>query len=184
MAKKKILYISGSVGLGHLTRDLSIAGELRRQNPDVEIFWVSAPSMSRLLIEAGEVLHPKTNQYADDNISIEKVARGFRLNLLKYTFKARKEWACNVEVFKQIVSESKYDVVIGDETHEINVALSSNPDLLEAPFVMILDFVGLDAMTQNPIEKVGVSIWNRRWPRVSYRLFTTGVSMRLDLVTY
>jgi predicted glycosyltransferase len=35
--KKKILYVSGSIGLGHVTRDMAIAGELRRQRPEIEL---------------------------------------------------------------------------------------------------------------------------------------------------
>jgi len=34
---KKNLYLSGSLGLGHIIRDLAIAAELRRQNPEIEI---------------------------------------------------------------------------------------------------------------------------------------------------
>ena len=30
-----VLFVSGSIGLGHVTRDLAIAAELRRQRPDV-----------------------------------------------------------------------------------------------------------------------------------------------------
>ena len=37
MAAKKILYISGSLGLGHVKRDLAIARELRRRVPGAEI---------------------------------------------------------------------------------------------------------------------------------------------------
>jgi len=33
VAKKRILYVSGSIGLGHVTRDLAVAGQLRKQLP-------------------------------------------------------------------------------------------------------------------------------------------------------
>ncbi len=36
---QKILYISGAVGLGHITRDLAIARQLRRRDPDLDITW-------------------------------------------------------------------------------------------------------------------------------------------------
>lgn len=41
MAGKKALFISGSFGLGHVVRDLAIARELRRENPDIEISWLA-----------------------------------------------------------------------------------------------------------------------------------------------
>jgi UDP:flavonoid glycosyltransferase YjiC (YdhE family) len=44
---KKILFISGSVGLGHVSRDLAIAAELRRISPDVEVSWLAASRRAR-----------------------------------------------------------------------------------------------------------------------------------------
>lgn len=41
MSSLRILYISGSIGLGHANRDLAIARELRNQNPSAEIMWLA-----------------------------------------------------------------------------------------------------------------------------------------------
>jgi predicted glycosyltransferase len=38
---KKILFISGSLGLGHIGRDLAIVNELRRIQPDIQISWLA-----------------------------------------------------------------------------------------------------------------------------------------------
>ena len=56
---RKILYVSGSLGLGHITRDLVIARELRAVCPDVELSWIAANPAATLIEEAGERLHPK-----------------------------------------------------------------------------------------------------------------------------
>ncbi|HEX6758511.1 MAG TPA: hypothetical protein VF086_08880 [Propionibacteriaceae bacterium] len=37
MTHTRVLYVSGSIGLGHAARDLAVASELRRVNPGVEI---------------------------------------------------------------------------------------------------------------------------------------------------
>lgn len=37
MKSKSVLFISGSLGLGHVTRDLAIANELRKQKSNIEI---------------------------------------------------------------------------------------------------------------------------------------------------
>ena len=58
MATTRILYISGSIGLGHAGRDLAIANELRRLNPSIEIAWLAGDPARRLLEEAGETLLP------------------------------------------------------------------------------------------------------------------------------
>lgn len=165
MARKKILYISGSLGLGHITRDLAIARELRRQNPEIELSWLAAHPANVVLKEAGENLLPEANLYADENIPAENAAKGTQLNLLKYLSNAKREWAHNVKIFKQVTSREQFDLIIGDEAYEIGIALRENPLLKKAPFVMIYDFVGLDAMTKNPFERLKVYFWNRIWSK-------------------
>ena len=166
MAGKKVLFISGSLGLGHIVRDLAIARELRRQIPEVKISWLAANPASLLLKEAGEEILPEADLYADDNIPAENAAKGFHLNLMQYVNNATKEWAKNVGVFKQVTDKEQFDVIIGDETYEIEAALEKKYVIIETPFVMIYDFVGCDSMTWNPIEKLQVYEMNRIWARI------------------
>lgn len=92
MTGKQVLYVSGSLGLGHITRDLAIARELRRQNPEVEVSWLAAHPANMLIREAAERLHPKADMYVDDNVPAEDATEeGYRLNLLKYLTKAMGE---------------------------------------------------------------------------------------------
>jgi len=35
-----LLFISSSIGLGHAARDLAIAKEMKKRNPDIEISWL------------------------------------------------------------------------------------------------------------------------------------------------
>jgi len=164
---KKVLFISGSIGLGHVTRDLAIAGELRRRNPGVAISWLASSPASDMIKGAGELLLPEAGQWADDNLPAENAAlgKGFQLNLLKYLLLAREEWENNVKVFEQVTEKEPFDLIIGDETYEIAVALKKNPSLKKAFFVAIYDFVGMASMTRNPKEKLGVYIWNRVWAK-------------------
>ena len=53
MSTTKILFMSGSIGLGHITRDLAIARELRRRHGDVELSWLAASPADRVITEAG-----------------------------------------------------------------------------------------------------------------------------------
>ena len=91
VAKKRILYVSGSIGLGHVTRDLAIAGQLRKQYPEIELSWLASHPATILLKDAGEKLLPEADIYADVNIPAEKAARGFGMNVLKYASKTRRE---------------------------------------------------------------------------------------------
>jgi len=159
----KVLYISGSLGLGHVTRDIAIARELRRLVPDVEIDWLAVHPASLVIEEAGEKLLPEAADYANENEFAEESARGGGLNILRYLLRARKAWDRNVAVFERVVGSRRYDLVIGDETYEISLALRKRRGLKKFPFVMIFDFVGLDPMTRNPLERLGVYIYNYKW---------------------
>jgi len=169
MEKINVLYISGSLGLGHITRDLAIANSLRKILPEIEIEWLAANPASSLLLEAGEKMVPGAESYANENLAAEKAAKGASLNLLSYLLKSRGEWKKNIDFFLNLIAQKKYDLVIGDETYEINLALREHKEMKTFPFVMIFDFVGLHAMTKNPLEHLGVYYWNRVWCH-DYRL--------------
>jgi len=178
MERKRILYISGSVGLGHITRDLAIAKELRTQNPAVEISWLAVDPATLLLKDLGEELLPEADLYANDNIAVENAAKGFQLNLLKYLSKAKGEWMHNVEVFKQVISKEQFDLIIGDEAYEIGIALMDKRVQIEAPVVEIYDFLGNNSVTKNPVEKCLTYMWNRVWAKIR-QFFSNGTNLAL-----
>ncbi len=62
MTRKKILYISGSIGLGHVSKDFAIAEKIRAQNPEVEITWLAADPADFVLEQKGENLYPCESQ--------------------------------------------------------------------------------------------------------------------------
>jgi predicted glycosyltransferase len=163
MKKYNILYISGSLGLGHISRDIAIAREIRKLLPESNIEWLAADPATLMLKEAGETLVPGSEQYANENIAAEQSAKGTSLNLLHYLMNSRKEWQKNIGFFLNLVNSRPYDLVIGDETYEISLALRKTPEVKKFPFVMIYDFVGLEAMSRNPLEHLGVYYWNRVW---------------------
>ncbi len=163
MAQQKVLYISGSLGLGHIGRDLAIARELRKQKDDLVVEWLAAPPADEVVRRAGERLLPDSALLVDENEIAESHAKGGSLSLIKYAFGARSEWSRNVEVVDRVTSSGEYDLVVGDETYEIVLALKKDPSRKTFPFVMIYDFVGFDAMTPNPLERLGVYFWNRKW---------------------
>ncbi|MHC1707549.1 MAG: glycosyltransferase [Bacteroidales bacterium] len=169
MYKIKVLYISGSLGLGHITRDLAIANSLRNLVPEAEVEWIAAHPATRVLEEAGENLVSGIDQYANENVSAEKASKGSNLNILSYLLKSKSEWKKNIDFFLNLIALKKYDLVIGDETYEINLALREHSEMKKFPFIMIFDFVGLHAMTMNPLEHLGVYYWNRVWSH-DYRL--------------
>jgi UDP-N-acetylglucosamine:LPS N-acetylglucosamine transferase len=169
----KVLYVSGSLGLGHVTRDIEIARELRRQIPKVEIFWLAAHPATMYLEQSGEKLVPEADQYECDSIPAERAARqGFRLHLPEYLSNAAPEWEQNERVFKQVIKDGEFDLVIADETYEIFAAMLEPRIHVETPFVAIFDFFGHDAMTDHPIELETVYRTNHNFWTQLHRLFS------------
>jgi hypothetical protein len=155
MTDTRVLYISGSIGLGHARRDLAIARELRRLDPGVEIAWLAGDPARQVITEAGETPLPESAAYGEETAVAEDTAQGFALNLLgRFALRAQSAWKQAVATFEEVSTKYPYDLLIGDETYEIDAALEKQPELKKTPFVMIYDFVGLDAMSRNPLERL------------------------------
>ena len=56
--RKRALYISSPIGLGHAQRDVAIADELRKLHPDLEIDWLAQHPVTAVLEARGERIHP------------------------------------------------------------------------------------------------------------------------------
>lgn len=116
---KKILYISGSLGLGHVGRDLEIAAALRILRPEVEISWMAESPASDVLEKAGEKLLPETNLLYKGNAVLEESAKEYKANLVQWAMNMRKGWAENVAVYSKLFETGNFDLCIGDETYDI-----------------------------------------------------------------
>src|SRR5215207_104648 len=164
MPSTRVLYVSGSVGLGHARRDLAIARELRRLDPEVDIVWLAGEPARQVIAEAGETLLPESDAYGDETSVAEDAAEGFSFNLLgRFALGARSAFERTVATFEEVSAKYPYDLLIGDETYEIDMALEKRPELKKAPFVMIYDFVGMDAMSRNPLERLMAYWVNWNW---------------------
>ncbi len=168
----KILFITGSVGLGHVFRDLEIAKELRYQYPEQEILWLASQPAKGILSEAGETLHPEIDQWAEETEIMEEINRENRnkgkfheVNLVKYLFNARTNWSSNIKIFNEIMSKDNFSLVIGDESYEIAIALRDNLIKIKPTFLMIYDFMGADVTTMNPLERLIAYKTNYGWAK-------------------
>jgi UDP:flavonoid glycosyltransferase YjiC (YdhE family) len=162
MSDKRILFVSGSIGLGHVTRDLALARELRALG-GVNIAWLAAPPADRVLRDAGEELHPSCSRLVDMSAIAEAQTSRGRLNLIRYALGARKTWGRNFDAVDEAMTQGEFDLLIGDETYELALGYRKEPDRKKRPFVMIYDFVGFDALSKHPLEQIGVYLWNRTW---------------------
>lgn len=160
---KKILFVSGSLGLGHVIRDLEIARAIRQHFPEVEISWMAESPASEIIESAGEKLLPEANLLYSSNSELERSASQYKANLIQWVMSVRKGWSKNAEVYSDISESYNFDLWIGDETYDIMIAMNADKSLKKCPFVVIYDFLGLEATTLNPVDHLVAYITNRAW---------------------
>jgi UDP-N-acetylglucosamine:LPS N-acetylglucosamine transferase len=178
----RVLFVSGSIGLGHVTRDLAIARELRALIPGVRIDWLAGDMAREVVGDAGESLAPESERYTTGTAVLEAISARFSLNLANPLALLRfgaglgelprfvRGVKANVAAFREATRRVAFDVVVGDETFEVAYALARDPALRTAPFALIVDFVGVDAMTRNPLERGAVHVLNRAWETLLTRV--------------
>ena len=165
MSGKKLLFISGSLGLGHVGRDIEIAKALRKKKPDLDIWWLAEDPASMILEQAGEKLISEAKLVASSNARLEELVQGYNANLIKATMNSRKDWADRAKLVAKVVEKEGFDLVVGDETYEIVVEAVGNPDYKKFPFVMIYDCIGVDSVTYSPVDMIATYMVNRIWAK-------------------
>lgn len=163
MKPPSVLYVSSSIGLGHVSKDLAIAAQLRRFVPDVEILWLAAPPGQDVLRAAGERVLPEASRWRGASRIAERCVRDGRLDLVRYVYRSLPAWMMNAAVFRDVVRRYDVDVAVGNEAYEVDIPLVARLLRLRQPFVMIFDFVGTDAMTAGLVDRLGAWLLNALW---------------------
>jgi pimeloyl-ACP methyl ester carboxylesterase/predicted glycosyltransferase len=140
--RKRALYISSPIGLGHAQRDVAIARELHRIRPDLEIDWLAQDPVTRVLAAEGERIHPASRFLASESKHIESESAEHDLHAFQAIRNMDEILVNNFMVFHDIVRDEPYDLWIGDEAWELDYYLHENPEEKRAPFVWMTDFVG------------------------------------------
>ncbi len=160
----RVLYVSGSFGLGHVTRDLAVVRELRRKAPDIEVEWLSASPTTDVLTRAGETLVPECAEYQCETDTADALGGRGRLNLTTYVYRALGQWIHNARVIGRAGRRGDFDLIVGDETYEVIVAYVFGLRVLpDVPFVMMYDFFGLEVRTKSLLERLGAWGLNLIW---------------------
>ena len=69
--RKRALYLSSPIGLGHARRDLAVADELRELHPDLQVDWLAQDPVTRVLADHRESIHPASAHLASESGHIE-----------------------------------------------------------------------------------------------------------------
>lgn len=140
--RKRALYISSPIGLGHAQRDVAIADELRCLRPDLEIDWLAQHPVTEVLKARGERIHPASVHLANESRHIESESAEHDLHCFQAWRRMDEILVANYMLFHDLVNEESYDLWIGDEAWELDYYLHENPEEKRAAYVWLTDFVG------------------------------------------
>jgi predicted glycosyltransferase len=139
---KKALMISSPIGLGHARRDLAICHELRLLKPDLDIEWLAQDPVTRVLHAAGETIHPASAFMANETAHIESESGEHDLAVFQTLRDMDEIQVANFMICNEVLTAERYDLVIGDESWELDFHLHENPHLKQTAYAWMTDFVG------------------------------------------
>jgi pimeloyl-ACP methyl ester carboxylesterase len=180
--RKRALYVSSPIGLGHVRRDLAIADELRARHPDLEIDWLTQHPVTQVLEERGERVHPASRWLASESAHIESEAGEHDLNVFQAARRMDEIMVANFMVFHDLTSDEPYDLWIADEGWDVDHFLFDNPELKRTAYAWLTDFVGWLPMPEGGADEAALTAdWNaegveqmRRYPRLRDRSIFVG----------
>jgi pimeloyl-ACP methyl ester carboxylesterase/predicted glycosyltransferase len=180
--RKRALYISSPIGLGHVRRDLAIADELRTLHPDLEIDWFTQHPVTRVLEERGERIHPASGWLASESAHVEAEAGEHDLHVFQAVRRMDEILVANFMVFHDLVADEPYDLWIVDEGWDVDHFLFDNPELKRTAYAWLTDFVGWLPMPDGGLSEAALTAdWNaervermRRYPRLRDRSLFVG----------
>jgi pimeloyl-ACP methyl ester carboxylesterase/predicted glycosyltransferase len=140
--RKRALYISSPIGLGHAQRDVAIADQLRELRPDLEIDWLAQHPVTQVLEARGERIHPASAHLANESSHIESESAEHDLHCFQAIRRMDEILLANFMLFHDVVRDEQYDIWIGDEAWELDYYLHENPEEKRAAYVWLTDFVG------------------------------------------
>jgi pimeloyl-ACP methyl ester carboxylesterase len=139
---RRVLFLSSPIGLGHSRRDVAIVEELRRREPDVQVDWLAQSPLTGLLEQRGERVHPASAWLSSEVGHIDSVAGEHDLHAFQAIRDMDEILVANFMVFRDVVEQEQYDLWVGDEAWELDHFLYENPELKQAAYAWLTDFVG------------------------------------------
>ena len=140
--RKRALFVSSPIGLGHVQRDLAIADSLRQLEPNLEIDWLTQDPVTQVLERRGERLNPMSVHLAGESSHVESECIEHDLPLFKAWRRMDEILLANFMVFHDAVKDDHYDLWVADEGWDVDYYLHENPELKRAPVAWLTDFVG------------------------------------------
>ncbi len=141
--RRKALYISSPIGLGHVRRDVAVAQALRQRREGLQVDWLAQHPVTRVLEHAGETVHPASAWLASESGHIEAESGEHDLHCFEALRRMDEILVNNFHVFDDVVRDGDYDLVVGDEAWEVDHFLHENPERKRFAYAWMTDFVGM-----------------------------------------
>ncbi len=103
--RRRALYLSSPIGLGHARRDLAIVQELKRLQPDLEVDWLAQHPVTVALEAAGERIHPASAWLANESAHVEHEAGEHDLHAFQAIRRMDEILVHNFMVFQEVVEQ-------------------------------------------------------------------------------
>jgi pimeloyl-ACP methyl ester carboxylesterase/predicted glycosyltransferase len=140
--RKRVLYLSSPIGLGHVRRDLAIADELRQRVDGVRIDWLTQHPVTPVLDAADEHVHPASRWLANESAHLTDESGEHDLHVFEAFRRMDEIMVANFTLFQEVVEDGRYDLVVADEAWDVDLFWHHNPELKRAPLAWLTDFVG------------------------------------------
>ena len=121
--------MSSPIGLGHTLRDIAIADELRKREPEIEIHWLTQNPVTKVLHERNEIIHPAARHLVSESAHFQSECAEHDLHAFQAIRTMDEILVNNFMVFKDLVEEEHYDLWVADEGWDVDYFLHENPEL-------------------------------------------------------
>jgi predicted glycosyltransferase len=159
----KILFVSGSLGLGHIERDMAIAREVRRLKPETEVHWIGGDPARGILKMKGETVLPESETFDQGTDSIEKISKDYTAELSDVAFDLRRAFDKNGKLIWSIAKSGGYDMVVSDEAYEVATVLFKHRSLQVCKSVLMTDYFGYWGPAPTIKSKIIKRMSNKSW---------------------
>ena len=180
--RKRILYLSSPIGLGHVERDVAIVEALAASGPaSRSTGWPSTRSPRCSAAAANASTRPRGSSLAEA-AHVDAEAGVHDLHAFQAIRRMDEILVANFMLFADLVENERYDLWVGDEAWELDHFLHENPGLKRAPYAWLTDFVGWLPMPAGGAAEAELTAdYNAemvehiaRWPRLRDRAIFVG----------
>jgi UDP:flavonoid glycosyltransferase YjiC (YdhE family) len=167
-SRRRVLWLSSPIGLGHVQRDLAIARRLRTLDPDVIVDFLAGDPADRVVQHWGERLHPATRLLQNETKHFEGWAADHELHAFNALWDMDEIMTANFMTLADVVERERYDLWIGDEGWDLDYFLHENPDLKRAPYAFLTDFIGLLPMREDRTSTEFIRCWEKNSENIDH----------------